>query len=306
MKLKIESKVAGYYKLEAVKLDEVGKELSRRVVADWFPNLITDQGLNQMGNNSNYLNNCQVGSGSNTPAFTDTALQAFITSTASTTSRVASTLSTSPYYAQHAVVFRFAEGTAAGNLTEVGVGWSSTDGSLFSRALILDGGGSPTTITILSDETLDVSYALRFYPKLIDDIGTTVFTGNIGGSYDWIFRASEVGTDKWDMELGSNLSMGYKSPLTLCRGDIGPITGEPTLLTESISSTFLALTYVNSSLERKFSVSAGLTAGNLTGGIRSFVCNLGIGKFQLQFDPAIPKTSSDLLEFVIKHSWGRF
>jgi hypothetical protein len=67
MELKIRSKVAGYYKLEAVKLDKAGNEVSRRVVADWFPNLITNQGLNRMGANADYLSNCQVGSGSDAP-----------------------------------------------------------------------------------------------------------------------------------------------------------------------------------------------------------------------------------------------
>jgi hypothetical protein len=256
-----------------------------------------------MGTNSDYLNNCQVGSGSNAPAFTNTGLQTFIASTANATSTINSTLSISPYYAERATVFRFAEGVAAGNLAEVGVGWSASNGFLFSRALILDGMGAPTTITILSDETLDVSYSFRFYPKLIDDIGTTIFTGNIGGSYDWIFRAAQVGTVNW-VTAAARLNMGIVTSALLKTGDIGTITNEPGGIVAT--PTTAALSYVNDSFERGFTISAGLTVANLVGGIRSFVATFGIGKFQLQFDPAIPKTSSDLLSFVIKHSWGRF
>jgi hypothetical protein len=163
--------------------------------------------------------------------------------------------------------------------------------------------GAPTTITILSDETLDVSYSFRFYPKLIDDIGTTIFTGNIGGSYDWIFRAAQVGTVNW-VTAAARLNMGIVTSALLKTGDIGTITNEPGGIVAT--PTTAALSYVNDSFERGFTISAGLTVANLVGGIRSFVATFGIGKFQLQFDPAIPKTSSDLLSFVIKHSWGRF
>jgi hypothetical protein len=303
MELKTESKVAGYYKLEAVKLDKVGNEVSRRIVADWFPNLITNQGLNRMGLAGDYLNNCQVGSGSNIPAFTDTGLQTFIRSTATIQSTVNSTLSVSPYYAQRTRVYRFAEGLAAGNLSEVGVGWSSSNGFLFSRALILDGGGSPTTITILSDETLDVSYIFRIYPKLIDDIGTVIFTGNIGGSYNWTIRQANIGTSSPSLASGRE-NQSTLLAATVYTGSIGAITGQPTGNPTGVSS--VNNTYIMDSFEATFTVSLSLIQGNLVGGIRSFTGNMGSHTMQMQFDPAIPKTSSDLLSFVIKHSWGRF
>jgi hypothetical protein len=302
MELKIRSKVAGYYKIEAVKLDKDGNEVSRRVVADWFPNLITNQGLNRMGNNIDYLSRCSVGDGSTAPVFTDTGLSSFIASTATITSNTTGTLATSPYYTSANLTFRFAEGVATGNLAEVGVGWSASDGFLFSRALILDGGGSPTTITILSDETLDVSYEFRFYPKLIDDIGTVVFTGNIGGSYDFIFRAASVGTSNWSL-TSTRRTMASVSGF-IYPGDIGAITGIPSGSSEAAVPA--ASAYVEDSLEREYTISRSLIQGNLVGGIRSGAWLIGPGRYQLQFDPAIPKTSSDLLSFVIKQSWGRF
>jgi hypothetical protein len=302
MELNIKSKVAGYYKLEAIKMDKTGKEVSRRIVADWFPNLITNQGLNRMGNNSDYLAYCQVGSGSSSPIFNNTSLESFIASTNTTTANTNSIFGSSPYYAQKHIIYRFAEGVAAGNLSEVGVGWNNINGFLFSRALILDDLGSSTTITILSDEVLDVSYLFRFYPKLIDDIGTVVFTGNIGGSYDWILRQGQVGTGSPTFEF--SISMGHLLFPKVYNVDIGAITDFPSGGGSTIPASVQS--YVEDSLERAFTVTLGLDDGNLAGGIRAFTALMGSNIFQLQFDPAILKTSSDLLSFVIKHSWGRF
>lgn len=306
MGLEIRSKVAGYYKLEAIKIGENGEEISRRIVADWFPNLITNQGLNLMGTSITYLNNCLVGSGSNTPTFTDTALQTFVAGTATLqTAEALSVLGSSPYYGSCTKTFQFAEGAAAGNITEVAVGTSITNANIFSRALILDGLGSPTTITILSDEILLVSYEFRFYPKLTDDVGTVVFTGNIGGTYDWIFRAKDVGTSLWQpVSVIRNMNDVSVAQVLAYNGDIGPITGHPAGSSSTLSKTVSA--YVADSFESVYTVTASLTQGNLAGGIRSCTVILGLGDYQLQFDPAIPKTSLDSLSFVVKHSWGRF
>jgi len=306
VKVNVNSKVAGFYKLEAVKLDKNGNEISRRLVADWFPNLVTNGGLNRMVG-GDYLYYCQVGSGSTTPAFTDTALTSRIAnnSSASVTNGY---LSVSPYYAWKRIVYRFNEGVAAGNLSEVGVGWATT-GSLFSRALILDGLGDPTTITILADETLDVTYELRLYPKLTDDTGTVVFTGNIGGTYDWVIRPAQLGVGGW--RLGNTLDSNYFYYINLAgsyagNGDIGPITGVPTG-TNVTNGSVVEDAYINNSLEVTGTITFGLTAGNHVSGYKSsyFYVGADAAMLQLSFTPAIPKTSNDILTFKVKHSWGR-
>jgi len=306
VKVNVNSKVAGFYKLEAVKLDKKGNETSRRLVADWFPNLVTNGGLNRMVS-ADYLYYCQVGSGSATPAFTDTALTSRIAnnSSASVTNGY---LSVSPYYAWKRIVYRFNEGVAAGNLSEVGVGWATT-GSLFSRALILDGLGDPTTVTILADETLDVTYELRLYPKLTDDTGTVVFTGNIGGTYNWVIRPAQLGVGGWS--LGNTMNSNYfyfMQPSTSFAGDgdIGPITGVPTGTAVPTGSAVIDA-YVDNSLEVKSTITYSLTQGNHASGLKSLYFYVGAGSaiLQLSFTPAIPKTSNDILTFKIKHSWGR-
>ena len=299
--LKIEQRVAGFYKVEAVKVGKNGERGKKRLLADWFPNLITNLGLNKVATTNSWLNSCQVGSGSTTPAFTDTTLDTYVAGVG--TPQISSGKETAtPYYAWSRRVFTFPTGAAEGNLTEIGVGSTTATGNLFSRALIVDEFSSPTTITILSDEILIVTYECRFYPKLIDDIGTVIFTGSIGGTYDWIMRSANVGST-WD--FGSIApSMNEFSGWAIYNGDIGAVTAAPSG-TSSTSFTPTAQSYVSDSYERAYLLSFTTAQGNLSGGIRSLRLRAGVGDYQWQFDPAIPKTASDTLTFTVKCSWGR-
>jgi hypothetical protein len=310
--MRLHSDLSGKFKIEAFKADAKGEEIigTRRVLADWFPNLITDGGLEQMANAANYLTWCQVGSGSTAPNVLDTALVTRVAGTSTIQSTSGSAQSTEPYYTWRRNNYRFAEGAAAGNLAEVGVGWAST-GSLFSRALILDGDGNPTTVTILSDEILDVTYEFRIYPRTTDVTGSVTFTGNIGGTYDWTMRAANVtsasSTQGWTITTQAGDSMGGAGSAagTLSySGTAGAITGQPSGTT-SQSTSHTVQAYSAGSLERRFSIVFDLDRGNLTGGLRSVRVKAGVGTFQVQFDPAIPKTLNDRLTLVYYHSWGR-
>ena len=194
------------------------------------------------------------------------------------------------------------------------MGWAAS-GSLFSRALILDSEGDPTTITVAADEILDVTYEFRFYPRLTDVTGSVTLTGNIGGTYDYVMRAASVtvssdGSGWFIGVLGS--SMGYAGNLTsqlAMHGEIGPITSTPIGSNSSRSSITVA-PYSAGSLEREFTAVWGPNDGNLSGGIRSFLLKMGIGRFQFRLglqgtDEAIPKTDQDELSLKFVHSWGR-
>lgn len=223
--MNLKTKVAGYYKLQVIRPDGTVRQSAE------FPNLITNAGLDRMAT-STYLTVCQVGSGSAAPTFADTALAARIAGTQTVQSTDVGTTSSSPYYAWATRQFRFAAGVATGNIAEVGVGWGTT-GSLFSRALVLDSGGSPTTITVLADEILDVTYQLRYYAPETDDTGDVTFTGNLAGTYDWIFRAANVtdNTAAWGWRMdGDGTPMNYRSSSTMfaTNTDATAITGNPT------------------------------------------------------------------------------
>ena len=288
--------VAGYFTLSTDK---------RGVIAE-FPNLITNGGLDRMGAFADWLSWCQVGSGTTAPNVNDSALASRIAGTNTVFTSANGAQSSPPYYAWRRNTYRFAQGVATGNIGEVGVGWATT-GSLFSRARVLDSGGDPTTISVQADETLDVTYEFRYYPKTTDDTGTVTLTGNIGGVYDWVMRASNV-TTEWQITQGGT-NQGFVGGATFRTGEIGAVTQSPA----GTASALLAVTpasYSNGSYERAFTVTAGLAVANLSGGIRSLYLRVGIGTFQFRFglqgtDATIPKTADDVLSIIVKHSWAR-
>src|SRR5690606_31940294 len=57
--LRVTHGLCGRFKLEAERPDG-----QRRLLADWFPNLITNAGLNRIGTSSGWLTACAVGTGS--------------------------------------------------------------------------------------------------------------------------------------------------------------------------------------------------------------------------------------------------
>lgn len=291
-------KVAGYYKMEIVRLNADGSEKSRRVAADWFPNLITNAGLNRMGNNSDWLNYCQVGSSTAAPSFTDTALGTFMAGHSSIPTSVSGNLSISPYYAWARKQFRFNSGTVVGSVGEIGVGWAAS-GSLFSKSRVTDVNGADTTIVVLADEILDVTYEHRFYPKLADATGTIVLTGNKGGPFDWIMRPAAEETNNWK-GIGS---MGYVATARVYDGDIREVINIPYGSVLDIGEA--AQSYVENSLQRKFDITASTAEGNLVSGIRSMSMLLGLGYFQIQFTPVLLKTDVDSLSLTFTISWGR-
>lgn len=297
--LVLPSFVSGRYRMTAN--NRRGKT---RVVADWFDNLITDNGLNQLGTlgHSTYASYCRVGSGSTAPANSNTSLVSQIASTSTTQSTVSGAAASSPYYGYVQLTKRFAEGVATGNLSEVGMGATASGADLFSRALILDGGGSPTTITILSDETLDVTYELRFYSPASDVTGSIV----IGGvTYNYTLRTRVATSSIW--APNSSAPGTATTSLFAFNGAIGAVTASPSGTSSNSSSLSLA-SYSSSSYYRDLTITYGLNNGNLAGGILAtvFTMNSNSGQqYQMGFDVAIPKDSTKILTFVHRFSWAR-
>lgn len=299
--IKLQSGVAGWFRIEAFRVDEAGAELpgSRRVAADWFQNLVTDIGLERIATASDFLTACRVGTGATAPAVTDTALSAQVGSagSAARTSNVDTAQASAPYYAANTTTWRFPAGTATGNLSEVGVGWATTGATLFSRALILDSGGSPTTITVLSDEVLDVTYQFRIYPPTVDTSGTVTLDSI---SYGYTGRASNVtSASSWKVEDAAGFST-----IIAYSGAIGAITSTPTGTTASGGSGADSA-YSASSHVRQGVITWGLTAGNVAGGIRSIAYTHGFARYQVEFSPVIPKDGTKVLTLTLSHSWAR-
>ncbi|WP_218955173.1 MULTISPECIES: hypothetical protein, partial [unclassified Acinetobacter] len=155
MKICIKNQVGARFKLIARKADlSISKESA------WGHNKVLDTGLDRMSAGT-WIDRCCVGAGNSTPLNSQVALDNLI---ASTTTIFATELiknTVTPYYYGVRLTWRFAQGVAAGNLSEVGLGWGNAN--LWNRSLIKDSSGEPTTITVLADEFLDVVSEIRIY-----------------------------------------------------------------------------------------------------------------------------------------------
>lgn len=298
--------VRGRYKLTVR-----GGDMRVRRESPWIDNLITNIGLDSLALGTDNTT-CVVGTGNTAPDATDTALASQVASTTTTQASSAQTDINSPYGMMKTVVKRFAQGVAAGNLAEVGIGPAAN--ALFSRALIVDEEGNPTTLSVQSDEVLDVTYQLIVYPPLSDVEDTVAITGS--GDHDIVFRAASVGSSSWWTFFGGQVMSfvikGSEGSSTAYDGAIGAITGSPSGSSSNSSSVEMAA-YSSSSYQRDITWVWGLNNGNFAGGIgavRTALQDSGGGfssrlTFQCGFSPAIDKDASKTLALTFRYSWGR-
>lgn len=283
-----------------------------RVDTGWFDNLITNDGLDALGDTDGWMQACQVGSGNTSPTNTDTALDSYVAGTTTKPNIVSDIQSSAPYYASTTTTYRFGEGDAAGNISEVGVGTAASGGTLFSRALVTDGGGSPTTITVLSDEFLEVSYQLQLIPPTGDVTATVDDDGPAGTSHDITLRASEVDRDGasgpgWSILAGSGsqgiVELSTGSNVQAFTGAIGTIAEAPAGTAASVTSVSND-TYVGGSYERTATMTFDLDDANFDIQSIRFKFVNG-GTWQVEFDPVIPKTNLLRLEVGVTVTWAR-
>lgn len=296
--------VAGRYRIDAIRPDGSIREL-----APWFDNLITDRGLDFIGSAGTTIDNllaCQVGTGNTTPTNGDTNLASYLAGTATHASDTNGIQGTSPRYAHRTVVYQFAQGAAAGNLAEVGVGRQSATGNLFSRALILDGGGSPTTITVLADEILSVTYEFRLYiPE--DDVDSSIVISSV--TYDTVTRSLDVGNINWWSTFLPSANNGGDMwhQLFVTNGSLVAITGaNPTgASTDSVTQTVTAYSSGTHYIERTAAFSIG--QANLSApGISAAYWTSSFGAYQMSFDPPIAKDNTKTLTLVTRVAWARY
>lgn len=302
----------GLFKIEAVKPDG-----SRRLLADWFYNTISNAGLDRV-TTSTYLETAFVGSGTTPPddvTFTETSLTNPVraTSVISDTSGALQHPVTLDWYGYRRKVYRIPPQGVAYNASEVAVGDFIAVGppmtyQLFSRQLILDGLGSPTTISVLLDESLDITYELRNYPVLTDTAFNVNITGTTPVTHACVIRPSEVDSAVWGNALGVGVySLGpASSPIYYDSSSVlGPVTGEPTGSAAIGCDTETAAAYSAGSYRRDFTSVAGLTKANASGGIKCIGFRTSLGWFQVSFTPLIAKNSTKVLTLVFRLQWAR-
>lgn len=318
--------IAGQYTIRKYKADT--NELIQEIGP--FDNLITNQGLNRVGTDF-FAERLFIGTGTAPPAVTDTKLGTFLNYTqgfAPSQNWNAAILRGGPpeYWVQGAGTWRFNAGAATGTLTEVGVGWFEPGGftapnhRVSSRALIVDSGGSPISITVLPDEYLDVTYSLRYYPYVGPDVVQTVVISGV--NYTFTTRALGVESSSY-CSVNAIAGMNWSGQTEL---KTGTAAGTPPALAGITATSMLNQgtttyvpttknTYVDSSLSISAVFSAGLTQANMTYGIRgiiSAVTNSANSQgsfinstFQSTISPAIPKDNTKILQFGASMSWSR-
>lgn len=257
-------RVAGEYTLRSI------NRFSGKVVRELgpFPNLITNAGLDAVAGLAR-VTGLRVGTGNIPPAFSDTALVAQVAASTSLQSSSFAQNQTADKYHRATRTYRFAPPGVPHNIQEVGA--FGDNNLMWSRALVVDGSGSPTSFSWGADEILDVTYTLRRYPPLTD-LETTMTVNST--TYDVVCRAADA--DNWGWLSESNIALGA----TLAEGDggsgsqvfsgaIGTIDGTPTgqMLGSSTSRSDFA--YTSGNFYRDGQVIWGPTSGN--GNINSFL-----------------------------------
>lgn len=334
--MNIQTGLEGRYRFEAFRTDESGNEIpgSRRVLADWFKNLVTNAGLHSLCQTHTFyqLTRCRVGSGSNIPAESDVALAAQVAevNAAGNNSiiRENGVNAHSPYYGWNRFTYRFNAGTVSGNLAEVGVAFQ--DGTLFSRALIRGPSGDPTTISVLPDETLDVVFEVRTYAPLQDavrqmDIGgvqtaVTIRAAAVNAvSASPIIGAGWSNSDTYRNRYGVAASGGNNVSIVTSPNAIGDITGMPAV-SGNARSYYASLTAPTNQGHTNVKCDAlpyqddfvargrmilGLYQGNINGGIRSMLVQTIAGLYQIGFEPPVQKVPDKIFSLDFALAIGR-
>lgn len=309
--VKTQARLEGIYQLTVrdVRTGEITKQTKP------FKNLITNSGLDYIfigfPGPFSILQSFQgayVGTGTTTPAFTDTTLTTFLAGVNSSVG-ASSPMSfwvyvagTPPYWTSTGS-WTFPAGSATGTLAEVGIGGvisTSPNYILQSHALIVDGGGTPTTITVLSTEALTLTYTLNLYWDTTTHTGTISISG-VTYNISWLPQSinSPSGTP-------GNSAIGPSLRLTGYNGSIGTYLSNPTGSNGTNNDTGSVGSYTTGTYYLDITYTCDINHLNFTGGITVLTISSNYHKFQIGFTPAIPKDNTKSFTFVNRIAVARY
>lgn len=306
--------------------NKAGERIPGLIVEEtpWMKNILTYTYFNQAFTEASLaVRGIAVGTGTTAAAIGQSGLITFL---AATTTRMAYTptfnSTSSPRSVTKEFRYRFAEGAAAGNIAEVGMFTSASSGTnsataISSRARVVDGFGAPTTVTVLSDEFLDVIWRCTwFVPE--DVTGTcNISIDGVPTSFNWTIRAiglqAYASANWWDYECIGFCPIIGEAPnsarfMSVCTtesslrayDDVTWHESNTQMVTEVIGDTYTA-----NSMNRTFRFKFGLTQANIS--IRSFIfrntSNFGyaisMGTFQILLNNSITKVNTKTMTFII-------
>lgn len=272
-----------------------------------FDNLILNSGIDDLFSTDNYMVASYIYLGTGT--LPEEPTQTGMVQVARISGVVASwsskdILGGSPYVIQLRRTVRFTAGSATGTFYEVGCGRRNDNTNLFSRSLIRDVDGEPTSLTVLSDETLDVTYDLYVHI----DVSDRPFTLTLStGSYDGVLRP--IGLTSYP-----GLSFSYGLNTSPTDGRIGrlalqspetPVSGTGVNVNPAVTRLLGAYTPGQGYRDIRYTVP--LAGGNNYGeGIpwmsvesRTFYA------VQMTFDPPVPKNAERVFTITLRYSFSR-
>lgn len=269
-----------------------------------FTNLILNSGLDRIAIGG-FIGGCVLGSASSTPVVTDTSITSILGSSTTLQAYGVGTANTStpPYWCSYYWTYRFIQGVATGNISQVAMafGTVSAGTTLFSLALVKDSGGTPITITKLADEVLDVTYTLQLFCPSADVTGTVSISGV---NYDYVARPASAAS--WAANNPINGGAGvlaYQASSTLGT----QLTAPSGSFVQNSTNTYSA--YTAGTFYKDLAIYWDLNNGNVSGGIRCIFIDAG-SRWQIQYSKtsdssAIPKDATKRLTLNVRLSWGR-
>jgi hypothetical protein len=317
-----EAGISGHFKIAIYNSDgSLSRELS-------FSNLITNSGMDRLFTEYNETyDRCMVGTGTATPSYTDTSLTSLFATSTDKTDQTAGVQSTDPYYGYLSRTYNFPAGTFNNTvITEVGMAWNS---GLFSHALITDGSGTPTPVTLTSGQALDITYTLKLVPPTSDYTFSTSISGTsysvtrrpiavnmnnnnntaLNNAYGWgiklsgTYNGTYAGVDFGNSMYQSRGTGGasYTNPY----GNMGAILTDDTVLgavtyswpyeLNNSAQSRSAYTSGNYYLDTSVTWGYGYSGARTTSTRMVMLAYGNAGAWQFLFDQAIPKSSSNTL-----------
>jgi hypothetical protein len=281
-----------------------------RLDTGWGPNLITDNGLDNLRLTSSPFARRYIGSGSTPATVSQTSMQTFLaqSNAAGAGGGVRSGILGGPDYEYWEILStRFGAGLGTGTVAEIGMGASTdnTGDNIFNRVVL----GTP--IIKGAENILDVLFKLTIWPPVTTPLaGTSVIEGinydtitlgsiyessfNDGSdSYSWI-TTSSLGPDRW---------AAYD-------GDIGSVIQAPAGNTDGLGGNVEFATYTPGNYFVDVTANAGIDGWVLASDIRSIRGSMRHFEFQTQFneDPGgepVPKDATEIMDFSWRIGWGR-
>ncbi|HEY8354215.1 MAG TPA: hypothetical protein VIK69_04295 [Methylophilaceae bacterium] len=197
--VKVGPRVKGRFKLRAMKGNIIMRESA------WCPNIIVNGAFDYWLQNAANIGimGFVAGAGTSTPQPTDTSLQSFLGGGGLVQEGwVTKNTTVSPRSITLGVRIQASEGAVVGNVAEIALcrgtsGIPNNSTPIFNRARVVDEMGNPTTITVLSDEFLEVIYEITLYAI---DGATGTLTINIDGTptnFDYEIRPINMNSATW-------------------------------------------------------------------------------------------------------------